>query len=56
MKLKVVSGHEMGFYLTNVVAHDTLPLVLTSSSDCCYRLWDLRAQTPLVASVQAHAE
>jgi WD40 repeat protein len=47
---------EPSHYFTNVTSHGTLPMVLTSSSDGSFRLWDLRAASQLVITTRGHNE
>ena len=39
-----------------MTAHPVQPLVLTSSSDTYFRLWDIRTTQTVAAAVQAHSE
>jgi len=54
--LDLPAGHDAPHYLTNVTTHSSLALVLTSSSDHCFRVWDLRAAQQLVATNKGHTD
>jgi len=49
-----VSGHDME--LTHVSPHPTQSLVVTSSKDTTFRLWDFREPIHSVSVFQGHAE
>lgn len=49
-----LTGHDRE--LTHAAAHPTLRLVVTSSRDSTFRLWDFRDQIPAVSVFQGHSE
>lgn len=49
-----LTGHDRE--LTYAAAHPTQRLVVTSSSDSTFRLWDFRDQIPAVSVFQGHSE
>lgn len=49
-----LTGHDRE--LTYCAAHPTMRLVVTSSSDSTFRLWDFRDQIPAVSVFQGHSE
>uniref|UniRef100_T1J3Q0 WD repeat-containing protein 37 n=1 Tax=Strigamia maritima TaxID=126957 RepID=T1J3Q0_STRMM len=49
-----VVGHEQG--LTNVVAHPSQRLVVTSSKDSTFRIWDLREASQAALVCHGHAD
>jgi len=54
--LDLHAGHDASFYFTNVTTQSNSPLVLTSSTDCSFRLWDLRATQQLVSTIKGHSD
>ncbi|XP_059471501.1 WD repeat-containing protein 37 [Neocloeon triangulifer] len=52
--LQSLTGHDQE--LTHIHAHPSQPLVVTSSKDCTFRLWDFRESIHSVSVFQGHTE
>lgn len=52
--LQNLSGHD--HELTHASSHQSQRLVVTSSRDSTFRLWDFRDQIPAVSVFQGHSE
>eukprot|EP01114_Cavostelium_apophysatum_P016716 TRINITY_DN4812_c0_g2_i2.p1 TRINITY_DN4812_c0_g2~~TRINITY_DN4812_c0_g2_i2.p1 ORF type:complete len:425 (-),score=84.99 TRINITY_DN4812_c0_g2_i2:1728-3002(-) len=47
-------GHDTPHYVTNVAAHPKEYFFLTSSTDCRFRMWDIRTPQSVVSTIPAH--
>jgi WD40 repeat protein len=54
INLIFLTGHDQE--LTHIHAHSSQPLVVTSSKDCTFRLWDFRETKHSVTVFQGHTE